>query len=69
MIIDFVLGAIPSSFEILFNSGGSIVFNQTFIRSQVKNISQLVGISLGSPLYRLVIDLENTNQLNVSFIQ
>jgi hypothetical protein len=62
----FFLGGIPLTFEVLFLNGGSTVFNQTLITSQTTNGSALSGTSSGSPLYRLVLDVESNNLLTVS---
>ncbi|CAF4570593.1 unnamed protein product [Rotaria sp. Silwood1] len=50
---------VPELFDILFKNTSNIVFNETFTISQVTNVSEIVGITTGSPLYRLVIDFES----------
>jgi hypothetical protein len=65
--LDGFLGGVPEAFDILFNNASTTVFNQTLTTSQGTNVSQLVGITSGSPLFRLVIDLESNNLLIVSF--
>ncbi|CAF3507643.1 unnamed protein product [Rotaria sordida] len=50
---------IPELFDVFFKSSSIIVFNQSLTISQVTNVYEIVGVTTGSPLYRLVIDLEN----------
>ncbi|CAF4516054.1 unnamed protein product, partial [Rotaria sp. Silwood2] len=53
--------AVPELFDVLFKNTSNIIFSQTFTISQVTNVSEIVGITTGSPLYRLVIDLESNS--------
>jgi hypothetical protein len=60
------LGGIPEGFDVLFKNSSGTIFTQSLTLSQVTNVSQLVGIATGAPLFRLVVDLELNNLLNVS---
>ena len=61
----FFSGGIPETFEVAFSNASNTVFTQTLTISQTLNASQLAGTTSGSPLYRLVLDLESTNPLTV----
>lgn len=67
-LILFFSGGIPETFEVTFNNASSTVFTQILTISQTSNASQLVGTSSGSPLYRLVLDLEMNDFLTVSVL-
>jgi hypothetical protein len=63
-----LLGGVPEAFDVLFRIGLTLVFSQTLTLSQVTNISKLVGINSGSPLFRLVVDIESNSLLTVSIL-
>ena len=66
LILLRLLGGVFEAIDVLFNNGSGTVFVQSLTLSQVLNASQLVGISTGLPLFRLVIDLESNTVLTVS---
>jgi hypothetical protein len=61
-----ISGAVAQSFDVVFHNSSGIVFTQSLQISQVTNVSELVGTSAGSPLFRLVVDLESNSILKVS---
>ncbi len=63
----FFKGGVPEGFDVFFNNASTTVFNQSLTIQQVTNVSELVGTTSGSPLFRLVIDLESNKLLLVNF--
>ncbi|CAM2704890.1 unnamed protein product [Rotaria socialis] len=54
---------VAESFDVFFKNASTMVFNQTLMLSQVANLSEISGVASGTPLFRLVIDLESNNLL------
>lgn len=50
----------------VFRTGSTLIFNRTFALREATNVSQLFGMTGGSPLFRLVLDLEMNSALTVS---
>ncbi|CAM4771183.1 unnamed protein product [Rotaria magnacalcarata] len=54
---------VAESFDVLFKNASTTVFSQTLVLSQVTNVSEISGVTFGTPLFRLVIDLKSNNLL------
>jgi hypothetical protein len=62
----FILGGIPQAFDIIFSNASGTIFTQILTLSQATNISSLVGATSGSPIFRLVTNVEVNSLLPVS---
>ncbi|CAF3607443.1 unnamed protein product [Adineta steineri] len=49
---------IPGGFNMVFRSGSTIVYNQSYTLSQATNVSEIVGTASGTPLFRLASNIE-----------
>ncbi|UJR27333.1 hypothetical protein I4U23_008626 [Adineta vaga] len=54
---------IPEAFDVIFSSSSVTIFSQTIGIYQATNVSDIVGVASGTPLFRIVIDLESNSLL------